>query len=199
MGVVVAALHLAERPAQLAQWVRDGHRDQQGAREPDHQRRDGQQQDGRGESVGAGGEDPEFAAHQREHNRQYRHAGGEHPGENLAQDDTCCVIVLRHAAAQGRNGDRPKDALRLQIADDRGGGGAQCGGDGNHRCGLTGHRPAGDDEHHRPQQPVDSADQRAVEGHFEPPHPGLFGFRRVMITEQQVASLPAHDRDEHAQ
>ena len=84
--VVVAALHFAERPAQLAQRVGDRHRDQHRARQPDHQRGDGQQQDRGVEPLGGCGQDLELAGHQRQHDRQDRHAGGQHPGQHLALD-----------------------------------------------------------------------------------------------------------------
>ena len=70
VGVVVAALHFAEGPAQLAQRVGDRHRHQHGAGQPDHQRGDRQQQDRRGEPFGGRGEDLELAGHQRQHDRQ---------------------------------------------------------------------------------------------------------------------------------
>ena len=43
--VVVTALHFAQRPTQLAQWISDRHRHQHRAGQTDHQRSDGQYQD----------------------------------------------------------------------------------------------------------------------------------------------------------
>ena len=50
--VVVAALDFAQRPAQLAQRVGDGHRHQHGAGQTDQQRGDGHDQDRRGQPLG---------------------------------------------------------------------------------------------------------------------------------------------------
>ena len=112
VGVVVAALHLAERPAQLAQRVGDGHRHQDGAGQTDHQGGDREQQDRRGEPFGGGGQNLELAGHQGEHNREDGHAGGQHPRQHLAQDDAGRVESLRYPAAQGGDGDGPQARAR---------------------------------------------------------------------------------------
>ena len=152
--VVVAALHFAQRPAQLAQRVGDRHRHQHGAGQPDHQRGDGQQQDRRGQPVGGRGEDLELARHQRQHDRQDRHAGGQHPGQHLAQDDAGRAEVLRNAAAQCGHRHGPQHPLGLQVADDRRRGRAQRGGHRDDGRRLAGDRPAGDDEDDGAQAPV---------------------------------------------
>ena len=184
VGVVVAALHFAERPAQLAQRVGDRHRDQHRARQPDDQRGDGQQQDRGVEPLGGCGEDLELAGHQGQHDRQDRHAGGQHPRQHLALDDAGRAEVLRDAAAQGGDGDGPQHALGLQVADDRGGGGAEGGGDGDDGRRLAGDRPAGDDEDDRAQAPVRDADHRPVERHLQRPDAGQLGDGGVAVAEQ---------------
>ena len=197
--VVVAALYLAECPAQLPQRVGDRHRHQHGAGQPDDQRDDRQQQDRGDQPVGGRGQHLELAGHQREHDGQHRHARGQHPGQHLAQDHPGRPEVLRYAAAQRRHGDGPQHTLGLQVADDRGGRRAQTRRHRHHRGRFGGHRPARHDEHHRAEQPVRRADQRAVERHLQRPHPGDLGLGGVPVAQQRLPALPAHHRDQHAQ
>src|SRR5262245_46079392 len=199
MRVVVTALNFAERPAQLPQRVRDGHRDQDGARQPDRQRGDRQQQDRRDQPFRGRGEDLELAGDQREHDGENWHAGGQHPRQDLAQDDARGAEVLGYTAAQRGHRDRTQHALRLQIPDDRRGGGAESGGNRDDRRRLAGHRPAGDDEHHRAQEPVGHVDDRAVKGHLQRTRAGHFGGGRVAVAQQRLAALPAHYRDQQPQ
>ncbi|SON60146.1 hypothetical protein MSIMFI_01639 [Mycobacterium simulans] len=165
VSVVVAALHLAQRPAELAQWVGDRHGHQQGAGRPDAQRRQRQQQDGIEQRLRCCMYQRHLVGAHGQHDRQQWHGGGQHPRQHQPQDDAACLHVFRHTAAQRGDSDRPQDALRLQVADDCGGRGAQGRGDRHDGRSVTGHRPAGDDKHHAADGPRRHAGQRAVERH----------------------------------
>ena len=198
--VVVTALHLAQGPPQLAQRVGDGHGDQDVAGQADGQRGDRQQQDGGVELVVLGDEGRVLTGQPGHDDRQQRHTRRQHPGQHLALDDAGGPEVLGHTVAQRGDRDGPQHALRLQVTDDRGGGGAERAGHGDERRRAAGHRPAGDDEDHRAEEPVPDADQRPVVRHLEGPGAGQLGERGVVcVAVQGVAPLPADHGDQQPQ
>ncbi len=199
VGVVVTSLHFAQRPTQLAQWIGDRHRHQHRARQTDQQRGDGQHQDRRDQPVGRSGENLKLARYQCQHDRQDRHAGGQHPGQHLAQDDAGRAIVLRHPTAKCGDRDGPQHPFGLQIADDRRRGRAQRGCHGDDRCRTACDRPTGDDEDDGAQAPVGDADDGAVVRHLQRAGAGQLGGGGVAGGEQGVAPLPAHHRDQQPQ
>ena len=146
MCVVIATLDFAERPTQLAKRIGDRHRDKDRAGQADEQCGDGHDQDRCRQLVCGCGEELELAGHQGQHDRQHGNAGGQHPRQDHPQDDACGAVVLRDTAAQGGHGDRAQHALRLQVADDRGGGGAEGRRDSHNGRSVAGDRPTGDDE-----------------------------------------------------
>ena len=140
-----------------------------------------------------------LVAADRHHDRQDRHSGGQHPGQQRAQNDPGRMDLLRHALAQGRDGDRPQHPLGLQVADDRRCCGAQRGGDGDHRRRVAGDRPDRDDEDRPADQPVDRADDGPVERHLQRTRARLLGRDGVGVGEQSVAIAPLPTEHRHQQ
>ena len=167
VSVVVAALHLPERPPELAQRVGDRHRREHIAGQADDQRRDGHQQNRCEQSVGRGVHhgQPQLAGRDRHDDHEQRDTGGEHPGQDQPQHHAGPAEVLRHTLAKCGHRDRPQHPFGLQVADDRGSGGAGQGGHGQFGGGVARDRPAGADEHDRADHPQHDADRRSVGGH----------------------------------
>ena len=102
--------------------------------------------------------------------------------------------VLRHTAAQRGDRHRAQYPLGLQVADDRGRCGAQCGGDRHHGGRVAGYRPAGQDEDRTADAPGHHAGQGPIERHAQRPAARQLGGGRVSLGEQVVAALPAENR-----
>ena len=113
VGVVVPALDLAERPAQLTQRVGDRHRGEDVAGQADQQCRDGHQQDRREQAVGGNLQQGELSGDDGQHDHQQRHTGGQRPGQQQAQHDAGAPETHRRSAAQRGHRHRPQHPLGL--------------------------------------------------------------------------------------